>query len=66
MTHPSCGACRHFDNASSAIERSCRGLTALSSAYGSTRGDDGICSLRDLHVSVADRCVDLKNRKIDR
>jgi hypothetical protein len=66
MTPPSCGTCRHFENAPAAIERHYKGLTAMSSAYGSSRGEDGICRLHGLHVPIADCCGDFKDRKTDR
>jgi hypothetical protein len=66
MTPASCGTCRHFENAPQEIERHYPGMTAMSSAYGSTRGEDGICALRGLHVPITDCCADFQDRKISR
>ena len=42
-----CSQCRHFRNDAKYLEIAFRGLTSLSSAYGSTRSDDGICVVDD-------------------
>jgi hypothetical protein len=38
-----CGVCRFFTGAPAALERAVPGLGILSSAYGSVRGDTGLC-----------------------
>jgi hypothetical protein len=38
-----CGLCLHFVNDPKLLERSFVGISALSSAFGSTRGQAGIC-----------------------
>lgn len=40
---PTCGSCLHFVNEPQALERNFIGISALSSAFGSTRGRAGIC-----------------------
>jgi len=42
-----CAVCRHFDTDPVRLERRLPGLSALSSAYGTTRGRDGICIQHD-------------------
>jgi len=42
---PTCRSCRHFDDDPASIERQLPGITILGSAYGSVRGDAGICSV---------------------
>lgn len=54
---PQCFQCKHFRNSPEYLESVYIGLTALSSAYGSTRSEDGICVLNDLYLS-ANRCCD--------
>ncbi len=51
-----CRACIHFDNDPRRIEKEFPGLTALGSAYGSTRAEDGICDLRGLFLSADGWC----------
>jgi hypothetical protein len=38
-----CNACRFFTGTPAALERAIPGLKILSSAYGSVRGDTGLC-----------------------
>lgn len=52
---PCCQQCRHFHNSPEYLEAVFKGLTALSSAYGSVRKEDGICERRDIYLS-ADQC----------
>jgi len=51
-----CLHCSHFRNSPAFLESIFRGLTALSSAYGSVRKDDGICLENDLYLSAYDWC----------
>ncbi len=53
----SCLHCKHFRNSPKFLESVFKGLTALSSAYGSVRCQDGICLLNDLYLA-ANRCCD--------
>ena len=48
-----CGACRFFTGAPAALERAIPGLNILSSAWGSVRGDTGLCERRDTFVTGA-------------
>jgi hypothetical protein len=42
---PCCGLCRHFLDDPQALERLWPTLCILSSAYGDSRGDQGLCRL---------------------
>ena len=48
-----CGACRFFIGTPAALERAVPGLNILSSAYGSVRGDTGLCEQHDSFVTGA-------------
>jgi hypothetical protein len=48
-----CGACRFFTGDPAALERAIPGLNILSSAYGSVRGDTGLCGQSDTFVTAA-------------
>ncbi len=52
-----CGACRFFTGTPAALERAVPGLNILSSAYGSVRGNTGLCERHDSFVtSSAEAC----------
>jgi hypothetical protein len=51
-----CANCRHFFNASPAIESALPGLSSLSSGYASVRADDGVCSVHDRYVAAESVC----------
>jgi hypothetical protein len=51
-----CSGCRNFRNDASFLEAAFPGLTALSSASGSTRSDDGICLLHDRYLAANSCC----------
>jgi hypothetical protein len=48
-----CAACRFFIGTPAALERAIAGLNILSSAYGSVRGDTGLCDRHDLFTTAA-------------
>ena len=52
-TQQCCGACRFFIGTPVALERAIPGLNILSSAYGSVRGDTGLCEQHDSFVTAA-------------
>lgn len=52
-----CYQCRHFRNSPEYLESVFKGLTSLSSAYGSVRVDDGICLINDRYLA-ANRCCE--------
>jgi hypothetical protein len=55
-TATSCRTCRHFFNASPAIESALPGLSSLSSAYAAVRAEDGVCSLHDRYIAAESVC----------
>jgi hypothetical protein len=46
-----CGACRFFTGTPAALERAIPGLNILSSAYGSVRGNTGLCERHEAFVT---------------
>ncbi len=53
-----CGSCAHFRNDPAYLEAVLNGFTGLSSAYASTRADDGICRRHDRFVGPHSSCGD--------
>jgi hypothetical protein len=53
-----CGYCKYFRNDAAYLERAFAGLNALSSAFGSTRSSDGICTLHDRYLSARSFCAE--------
>jgi hypothetical protein len=53
-----CRACQHFRNDAKYLEVAMPGLTSLSSGFGSTRSDDGICVRHDRYLSARSVCGD--------
>ncbi len=53
-----CRACRHFHNDGKFLEAAFPGLTAMSSGYGSTRADDGLCLRHDRYLGAHCSCLD--------
>jgi hypothetical protein len=51
-----CRDCRYFNNNPASLEKVFPGLNALSSAYGSARGEAGVCSKLDLYLSPQKKC----------
>jgi hypothetical protein len=51
-----CGACVHFSDDPRALEQTFVGMTILSSAWGDTRGDQGLCKLHDRFLQPVMRC----------
>jgi hypothetical protein len=47
-----CAACRFFIGAPAALERAIPGLNILSSGYGSTRADTGLCERHDTFTTA--------------
>jgi hypothetical protein len=60
----SCNQCRHFMNDPDVLEDELKGLTILSSAYGSTRANAGICRKLNLFLEPvrAYECGDFEQR----
>jgi hypothetical protein len=57
-----CRTCRHFRNDAKFLETAFPGLAAMSSAFGSTRADDGICLRHDRYLSARSSCADFAER----
>ena len=55
-----CRSCAHFQNDPQEIERQLRGLTSMSSGYGSVRADDGLCLRHDWLCRASAVCPDFK------
>jgi hypothetical protein len=51
-----CRNCRHFENRPDVIEAAFPNLAAMSSGFGSVRGDDGLCGLRGIYLSARAGC----------
>jgi hypothetical protein len=58
MTAGLCRDCRHFRNDAKYLETIFSGMTSLSSAYGSTRSDDGVCLRHDRYLRARSSCRD--------
>jgi hypothetical protein len=57
-----CRDCRFFNNDPAWIEKIFPGLSSLSSAYGSTRAEAGICSERELFLQPVTKCPQFVGR----
>jgi hypothetical protein len=54
----SCRNCWHFRNDPEFLEATFKGLSAMSSAWGSVRAEDGICQKHDRYLSPDAFCAD--------
>ncbi|MEW6337081.1 MAG: hypothetical protein ACOY3Y_14925 [Acidobacteriota bacterium] len=61
---PNCASCVHFLSDPAAIERSLPGIGALSSAWGSTRGDAGICLKSGRFHDPIPACADFETTPV--
>ena len=57
-TKKCCYTCKYFRNDPEYLEEVFPGYKVLSSAYGSTRKDDGICLLKEIYLSGYNVCKD--------
>ncbi|MDD5167698.1 MAG: hypothetical protein PHN75_02695 [Syntrophales bacterium] len=57
-----CRNCGHFNNDPAMLEDLFRGINALSSVRGSSRGDGGICKLHDRYLLPVHSCSDFARR----
>jgi hypothetical protein len=55
-----CRGCRHFLGASRELEVELPGLTILSSAYGDSMGDQGLCRHHERLVPPGHTCPEFK------
>jgi len=60
-----CRDCIYFENNPRWLENELPGLNALSSAYGSARGEAGICSKLDIYLSPVKKCDFFEHRHAD-
>ena len=51
-----CGACAHFQNDATLVEKVYPGLTSMSSGFASVRDMDGFCGYNELYLSARDSC----------
>ena len=51
-----CRDCVHFRNDPAYLENAFKGLSAMSSAWGSVCADDGLCLLHGRHLSADASC----------
>ena len=62
-----CRDCKYFQNDPAWLERAFPGLNSLSSAYGATRGENGVCTKLDLYLSPSRHCDHFENTdKLDK
>jgi len=61
---PTCASCLHFVDDPQALEARFVGIGALSSAFGSTRGRDGICLLESTFHDPEPACPNFTHRVI--
>jgi len=54
----SCRDCKYFQSDPQWLENAMPGLNSLSSAYGTARGEAGICTKRDLYLDPDIQCRD--------
>jgi len=53
----SCRSCVHFRNDPAFLEATFKGMSAMSSAWGSVRAEDGICQKHDRYLSPDAFCT---------
>jgi hypothetical protein len=58
VTIERCRACAYFRNDPAYLEAVFAGLSAMSSAWGSTRAEDGLCLKHDRYLSADAGCRD--------
>ena len=63
-TEASCRTCAHFRNDPAYLEAAFAGLASLSSAYGSVRGEDGLCLRHDRYLGAQSWCGDFTAREV--
>ena len=53
-----CGKCRYFNDDPRFLEEAFRGVNALSSVHGDSRGDSGICTRHGRYLLPSHTCSD--------
>jgi len=64
MSADSCGGCLHFTVAAEEFEREVPGFKVLSSAFGSVRGDTGLCRKHDYFCTPEHGCAEYSSQNI--
>jgi len=62
MNQPECQDCHYSVMGPAALETAIPGLNILSSAYGSVRGETGLCRRHDKFVLASSTCADFKGK----
>ena len=57
-----CGDCEHFANDPVTLEEAFRGINALSSVHGCSRGDAGICRYHNRYLLPVHSCPDFRKK----
>ena len=57
-----CGDCEHFDNDPLMLEGVFKGINALSSVHGCSRGDAGICRYHNRYLLPVHSCPDFQQK----
>ncbi len=57
-----CGRCEHFTDSPRVLEAAFPGINGLSSLYGCSRGDAGICLLHDRYLLPLHSCADFRKK----
>lgn len=57
-----CGDCEHFTDAPAVLEEAFKGINSLSSVYGCSRGDAGICLFHDQYLLPVHSCSDFQKK----
>jgi len=59
---PTCRDCKYFNNDPAWLEKEFPCMNALSSAYGSARGEAGVCSRLDIYLAPVKKCGFFEHR----
>ncbi len=59
---PGCDQCIYLESSPGRLEKLLPGLSILSSAYGSSRGDTALCQLHDTFLRPGPACPGFKAR----
>ena len=62
MSQSECKDCHYSVMRPDALESAIPGLNILSSAYGSVRGETGLCLRHEKFVTASSTCVDFKKK----
>jgi len=57
-----CGCCEHFTDSPRVLEEAFKGINGLSSLYGCSRGDAGICLFHDRFLLPIHTCSDFRKK----